>query len=595
VRQITALFSKNGDIDLNDEIFVTQDQDGNVYVGYDREKVTLDKLHTAEERCKESNAIFRAWQGGKFQFRPRVEASFHEAARLIATVLGDVPDLADLKFRFGPGATTGVTRARSSHIAKCEEELCCSEDLLPIVHHVLAEMPALVDAHCHENADVRWLREVRFWLKADGVITDDDDEIPVITAPRATVTVKTRASKLGFVPKNAFSLRTTCTQPSLSMQFQLGIGEILAVKLRSVGIDIRDQGKNQELARLGSLTGALATLDLISASDTVSTGLVQHLLPMAWYEFLAYGRTSWCELPSGRVIRLAQFSSMGNGFTFPLQTLIFWALTCTCVPKHERSNVSVYGDDIICPTPYVARVREILNAAGFWVNETKSYSTGSFRESCGADWLNGISVRPFYLKTYLSGMSLFTMHNFFRRRADDEIADLCLDHIDPSLQRFGPDGYGDGHLLQPSQGWGGWHETAGLQRDAYYRRKPGHVRSGFGGLTFSTYTTRARRETRHFVGDIVFPLYEVYVNGSLGEPQYNAVIPGTRRLHTNDAGPDYKWHWHRPIRKSLREHALAMRDAVEVRSIRYEEDGRPSFTLPGWHGYKEIRIYTLDR
>lgn len=359
-------------------------------------------------------------------------------------------------------------------------------------------------------------------------------------------------------------------------------------------MDIRNQGRNQNLAREGSLTGALATLDLISASDTVATGLVEHLLPLPWYEMLAYGRTSWCKLPSGRIIRLQQFSSMGNGFTFPLQTLIFWALVCTCVKARDRKLVSVYGDDIICPVYAVPRVRELLHAAGFWINESKSYSAGRFRESCGADWLDGINVRPFYVKAYLSGVSLFAMHNFFRRKCDDEAADLCLTFMDPSVMRFGPDGYGDGHLLQPSQGWGGWYEAAGLDRTAYFQRKLGHARRGFDGVTFSTYTTRARRETRRYVGDYVFPLYEIYVNGSVGQPQYNAVEPGRRYLHTCDVGPDYVWCPHRPYSVCVREFALAMRDAPFERSTRYE-DGQLSVTLPGWEGYKEIRIYTLDR
>lgn len=209
VRQVTALYSKNGDLDL----------------GLDREKLTLDKLHAAEEACKATNGIFKAWQGGKFQFHPRVEASFHEAARLIAATLGDVPSLEELKFRFGPGASTGVKRSKASHIAKCEEPLCCSEDLLPIVHHVLAEMPALVDAHCLETQDEReWNRilckaeyenkcELEYGYGIPG------DNIPPRSPSRATVEVTTSPSVLGFVPKNASIYRTTCTQPSLSMLY----------------------------------------------------------------------------------------------------------------------------------------------------------------------------------------------------------------------------------------------------------------------------------------------------------------------------------------------------------------------------------------
>jgi hypothetical protein len=94
---------------------------------------------------------------------------------------------------------------------------------------------------------------------------------------------------------------------------------------------------------------------------------------------------------------------MGNGYTFELETLIFWALCATAIEDAGRIpstgvNLFVYGDDIIVPTEAVRNVVAVLRFMGFSLNEAKSFWEGSFRESCGGDFLNGEWVRPFYLK-----------------------------------------------------------------------------------------------------------------------------------------------------------------------------------------------------
>jgi len=74
---------------------------------------------------------------------------------------------------------------------------------------------------------------------------------------------------------------------------------------------------------------------------------------------------------------------MGNGFTFPLETLIFWALTrAVC---GSTATVSAYGDDIICPSDRAEDVIAVLTEVGFSVNLEKSFWNGPFRESCGSD------------------------------------------------------------------------------------------------------------------------------------------------------------------------------------------------------------------
>jgi hypothetical protein len=184
---------------------------------------------------------------------------------------------------------------------------------------------------------------------------------------------------------------------------------------------------------------------------------------------------------------------MGNGFTFPLETLIFWSLAAACCP--QDSDATAYGDDLIVPTECYPLLVEVLVALGFVVNLTKSYHTGPFRESCGKDYFRGTDVRPYYPKGWVTGQSLFVLHNWYVRKGDTERAKRVLNRINPALVLWGPDGYGDGHLL-------GDHP----------RRRPSrYTDRGFCGYFFDTYVTRSTKDLVSLSrGEYVVPLYSIY-------------------------------------------------------------------------------------
>jgi len=220
-------------------------------------------------------------------------------------------------------------------------------------------------------------------------------------------------SRLSFASKTAEISRTICTEPVLNMLFQKGIAAALEARLIEVfGIDLTAQPDcNREFARLGSLTGKFGTIDLSSASDTISRGLCDEVLPRRVVGLLNLARCSHTILPNGQSLELHMISSMGNAFTFPLQTLIFAALVNGCYrayginPVHTRGNsahsmgnYAVFGDDIICHERVYSLLVRMLSAFGFTVNVHKSFNEGPFRESCGRDFHNGHDVRGVYLK-----------------------------------------------------------------------------------------------------------------------------------------------------------------------------------------------------
>lgn len=230
----------------------------------------------------------------------------------------------------------------------------------------------------------------------------------VVCTPRCVPYVKAMYSYYGYkcspktilwnrvtmVPKSWKTHRTIACEPDGNIPFQLAFDSFCKSRLKRVAkIDLSDQERNQELSRQGSLDGSLATIDLAAASDSLSWNLVCWLLPDDWFKYVDDLRAPFYKLDD-RLRKYEKFSSMGNGTTFPLETLIF-AAACHAVGSERYS---VYGDDIIIETELVPAVMRVLRFIGFVPNHEKSFSDGPFRESCGANWYNGLDVTPYYIR-----------------------------------------------------------------------------------------------------------------------------------------------------------------------------------------------------
>lgn len=222
------------------------------------------------------------------------------------------------------------------------------------------------------------------------------------------------SSRLSFVPKNRDISRCICTEPLLNMLFQQGIGTILTKRLRSFfNIDLRtQQDVNRRLAQVGSKSGSFGTIDLKSASDSISLGLFKTLIPKDQQPFFLRTRTGVTTLPGGENLDLHMVSSMGNAFTFPLQTAIFASLARACCNTLSiPANIAVFGDDIIVPREAYDLTTRMLSIWGFRVNTSKSFNTGLFRESCGRDFFCGRDVRGVYLQTLLTDSDVYSAVN----------------------------------------------------------------------------------------------------------------------------------------------------------------------------------------
>jgi hypothetical protein len=463
-RQIMGLFEKQDFLDL----------------GYDREAEAVIKFKRSEDMCRETNNRLDSASPNR-----DVNAVFYYASQKIAKILGDVPSIDSLDMSFGPGANTSVSSLIASARTKLGSSLECGMNLLPIVRELLEEFPHLA-AYNQSTEDGHHSSD----------LTDCGDTF--------CVDVDVVPGKLAFVPKNCKTYRSIVVEPVLNGLIQKGIGTYMKRRLLFAGIDLSDQTRNQKLALKGSIDGSLATIDLSMASDCIARNLVWSLLPYDWSVLLDQCRSAVVSYEGDNIV-IEKFSSMGNAYTFELESLIFFALTfATCQHLHiSTKEVGTYGDDIICPVAAYDLLKETLDYCGFQFNIKKSFSTGPFRESCGADYLSGLDIRPFYLNSILSDRVLFVMHNWFMRHGEFALARIVFKYTRPSVRLFGPDGYGDGHLI------GSWQPE----------RNRRTVRAGCEGGTFKTYHLLPRYFYWQVYSDEMFPAYNQYVNGSKAEAE----------------------------------------------------------------------------
>jgi len=370
----------------------------------------LLKWHAAEDQCKETNIKLKGLADKAKLPRPESEEIYPswvlQAQALIAECLPTLtPQLIQKMSRdgeHGPGATLS-NDAKDGRVTS---------------YYKYADFPYTVTKNAKRYAlsaisqNTRWLNA----LENSGL----REEIPLCGTPKYQKEMQIFdccsdeivADRITFVPKDIFTDRPIAISASLNMFLQLGVKATLEDSLKSVGVDLTDQSKNQHFAFLGSRDCynsdgtenqyQFSTIDLASASDTISFELVKLLLPPEWFGYLCDLRHTHGEIEENVLVRYEKFSAMGNGFTFPLESLLFWAVAKATLetnghPSTQR-DIAVYGDDIIVRKLGAAAVCANLNWCGFLINTEKSFISGPFKESCGADYFQGQSVRPFYLK-----------------------------------------------------------------------------------------------------------------------------------------------------------------------------------------------------
>lgn len=461
-----------------------------------KEEKCLQRWQEAEELCLETNERFKErsflYQGStKPGYTPA--AALWRARRKMEWLLGEYSDEVIVDgCGFGPGATSRLPR-RKSHLS-----------------HKIGGIPHAAPA------TVSFARDILSYFPGWEAFFIKQGTFCQVTAGNRLVTV----------PKNYKTDRMIAIEPDWNLFIQKGFGGYIRERLRKVGIDLSDQSNNAFLAGIGSIDGSIATIDLSMASDCLSTELVRFLTPPDWFDALEQCRSDQGVSPSGELITYQKFSSMGNGFTFELETAIFWSICSSVIElmRLEDRRCLVYGDDIVIPTAAYSNVIEALGAAGFVPNQKKSFGEGRFRESCGSHFYEGDDVTPIYIREPVKRLDrLFLLHNNMCRLLErlggdvvatpQEVYDFLAwirSHAPKSWQspRLTRLDIGDGaffgtfemcsmHLVKRKKGHSGWRVET-LQAKPNLKESAACERSkllaGLWGLSEGTVSTLSREE-----------------------------------------------------------------------------------------------------
>lgn len=392
--------------------------------GVDRADAARKIFFESEQKCASTNTRFHRFLNNHFDgvSELRCVEFLDVAKRWIRDVLGRLPD--DIEGRFGPGATFN------------------DRGLLTTVPDKMTSTPSITpEARCL----LQYYYET-WWYKAR--VADN----------RQTEPECVRGNRFTTVPKDALKDRGICIEPSLNVFLQLGVGKFIRRRLKSrAKLDLSSQWQlHRQWACDASRDGLRATIDLSSASDTVAYQFVRYMLPAEWFALLDCLRSPFTHV-DGKWMHNQKFSSMGNGFTFELETLLFASLCFAAGCGECGVDYSVFGDDIIVPTGRAVDVVALLKFCGFSENKKKTFLSGKFRESCGGDFFDGRPVRPYFLKEIPhEPQHWIKMANGIRRLGRSDSGRWfrfsypftawlrCLDALPSSIRRLrGPESLGD--------------------------------------------------------------------------------------------------------------------------------------------------------
>lgn len=336
-------------------------------------------LSTLMESEKESHLVNQRWSPATdyppaFSELEQLGVPIEVIRRTLVELLGRAPSYSTLfdELEWSSGASVCLNRKRSSAETKAEFGTSVTYRLAKVLDRCGFKHPLVSDRSA--------------WSLVPGNLVDT-------------------------VPKNIVTDRTVAMSADINSLFQRAIGVRIQKRLLRWGINLKDQRLNQRACARAHITRD-ATVDLKNASNTVLLYPIVQSFPNDWVELLldtreaygavlprkkvnehAYSRDDWFEY--------AMLSSMGNGFTFEVETALFFTL-CLCSGA-EAWEINVYGDDIIIPQRCVSLLARLLKVFGLSINIEKSFVDGTFFESCGIYCFHGVDVTPFKIKDLLYG------------------------------------------------------------------------------------------------------------------------------------------------------------------------------------------------
>ena len=281
-----------------------------------------------------------------------------------------------------------------------------------IIYDIVGEFDFLFFADCCKFGKLAALgvprREASIPKKMEILSYSSDDQLRLFNCIKAGDSILTEAvtDKPCYIPAiiyhsvpKTYKINRGIAPPSVVEGFlSQGLGVYLRMLLEErTHINLATaKSTHMRAARDGSKNGNVATIDMSNASNSFVWEHVKQLFPRSWWYVLDIVRTRLIEI-NHEVYELKSYMLMGSGHTFPMQTIMFYALAeAVRQLSNSRGKTLTFGDDIILPTRCASIFCRIMTSLGFTINKEKSFISrvGKFRESCGGDYYLGFDVRP---------------------------------------------------------------------------------------------------------------------------------------------------------------------------------------------------------
>lgn len=384
------------------------------YTDEELERLTLDKFFSDQARLATYEPI-----------GPLCHMVLQCARKHAKRILGKYdPDMSVTAARFGKKSSIGCPLS------------------LAYIDHKLTDLSAFTGStECS-----KWF--YRNVLPDDPILSGLVDELGVTTENHANLLHESLT--LVNVPKSWKTHRPITPLTLIALFYSYGVGEQVTQRLVMEGLDIsRLQQRHRRLVEWLSLPENLSkggTADLSNASNSILSWLLNRVLPREWY--CAIKKTFQRKLTTpggGSTYYTESVLPMGNGLTFPVETLVFYCILKAIAELAKvKGLISVYGDDLIYPTRLHRYVAVIFPKLKFQLNLDKTFMKADFRESCGTDFYRGADVRPAYLPDAHSllnrsmyQMWLYKTYNSLTRRWDPLEISGTLRYLLTEMSRVG--------------------------------------------------------------------------------------------------------------------------------------------------------------
>nr|WKV32991.1 MAG: RNA-dependent RNA polymerase [Riboviria sp.] len=243
--------------------------------GLDLEAKAITDFWDSEHQCYHTNERLSPLLFDLGHYGEPLKKLLLDWRKRVRRILGRAPLDSALQGRFGPGSTFSNRGNLITLAHKLSEDYTATRQamsFLPVWDETAWSRYAACDLVGDPSMSSDLVGDPSGFMLTQSALAHSIRDFSVVRGNRFTTVDKDSRSKRGI-----------CVEPSLNLFFQLAIGSYLSKRMnRFLGWEKETaQDFHKSLARIGSLTGAISTLDLSRASDTVCTTLVKLLLPDA--------------------------------------------------------------------------------------------------------------------------------------------------------------------------------------------------------------------------------------------------------------------------------------------------------------------------